>query len=457
MEENFYTQITPELLRLAKMSEESCIIDSELYTKYDVKRGLRDINGKGVLAGLTHISDVRAHTIVDGESVPTHGRLFYRGYDVKDLVAGYAEEDRFGFEEVAYLLLFDQLPTPKELRKFSKLLAGYRSLPSSFVRDVIMKKPSKDMMNTLAKCVLTLYAYDENAEDTSLPNVLRQCLQLTSLFPMLCIYGYHAYNHYINDNSFFIHSPKPNLSTAENILLMLRPDSKYTRLEAQLLDIALVLHMEHGGGNNSTFTTHVVSSSLTDTYSVIAAAIGSLKGPRHGGANVKVVQMFDDMKASINDWTDEEEVSSYLRRLLHKEAFDHAGLIYGVGHAIYSKSDPRAEVLKTYVEKLCIEKGYEKEYSLYCMVERLSPLIIAEERQMYKGVSINVDFYSGMVYQILDLPLELYTPLFAIARIVGWSAHRIEELANNGKIIRPAYKPVGDDKTYTNIDERSDN
>lgn len=454
MDHNVFSEITPDIVRLAKMSEEANLIDTELFTKYDVKRGLRDINGKGVLAGLTNISDVRAKEIVDGVEVPAHGRLFYRGYDVKDLVAGFTRDNRFGFEEVTYLLLFDKLPDEKELADFRALLSKYRSLPTSFVRDIIMKAPSSDMMNTLARSVLTLYSYDDRADDVSLPNVLRQCLQLISLFPLLSIYGYQAYCHYHDGKSLFIHQPDPNLSTAENILHILRPDSSYTPLEAKLLDIALVLHMEHGGGNNSSFTTHVVTSSLTDTYSVIAAAIGSLKGPRHGGANIKVVQMFDEMKQEIKDWTDEEEVSSYLRRLLHKEAFDHAGLIYGVGHAIYSKSDPRAVILKSFVEKLSVEKGLEKEFALYSLVEKLAPVVIADERQMYKGVSINVDFYSGFVYHMLGLPLELYTPIFAIARITGWSAHRMEELANNGKIIRPAYKPIGEYRTYIDMNDR---
>ena len=449
-----FTEITPEIIILTEMSRNAGIIDSELFTKYEVKRGLRDLNGKGVLTGLTNISDVRASAIINGESVPVHGRLFYRGYDVKDLVIGFTKEDRYGFEEVAYLLLFNQLPDQDELKKFEQLLAHYRSLPTSFVRDIIMKAPSRDMMNTLARSVLTLYSYDDMAEDTSLPNVLRQCLQLISVFPMLAVYGYQAYSHYHFGNSLYIHQPDPELSTAENLLTILRPDKSYTALEAKLLDIALILHMEHGGGNNSTFTTHVVSSSLTDTYSVIAAAIGSLKGPRHGGANLKVAQMFDDMKQNIKNWKDEEEVSEYLRKLLHKEAFDKAGLIYGVGHAIYSKSDPRATLLKEFVEQLAVEKGLKDEYELHALVERLAPKIIEQERQMYKGVSINIDFYSGFIYDMLDLPKELYTPMFAIARIVGWSAHRMEELANNGKIIRPAYKPICPDKDYIDMKDR---
>lgn len=454
MDHNEFSEITPEIVRLARMSEQADIIDTELFTKYEVKRGLRDLSGKGVLAGLTNISDVRATQIVNGVEVPAHGRLFYRGYDVKDLVEGFTKDGRFGFEEITYLLLFSKLPTEKELADFKALLSKYRSLPTSFVRDIIMKAPSRDMMNTLARSVLTLYSYDDRADDVSLPNVLRQCLQLISLFPLLSIYGYQAYGHYHDGKSLFIHPSDPTLSAAENILHILRPDSSYTPLEARLLDIALVLHMEHGGGNNSTFTTHVVTSSLTDTYSVIAAAIGSLKGPRHGGANIKVVQMFEDMKKEVKDWADEEEVSDYLKRLLHKDAFDHAGLIYGVGHAIYSKSDPRAVIFKSFVEKLSVEKGLEKEFGLYSLVEKLAPQIISKERQMYKGVSINVDFYSGFVYHMLDLPLELYTPIFAMARISGWSAHRMEELANNGKIIRPAYKPIGPDRDYIDIRDR---
>lgn len=451
---NDITEVTPEIIALAKRVEETSIIENELFAKYEVKRGLRDLNGKGVLAGLTHISDVRANKLVNGEQVPTHGELFYRGYNVKDLVEGFSSDNRFGFEEVAYLLLFDKLPNEKELSDFKNILGEYRSLPTSFVRDIIMKAPSTDMMNTLARSVLTLYSYDYRADDTSLPNVLRQSLQLIALFPEFAIYGYQAFNHYHEGESLYIHPPVPELSAAENILHLLRPDSKYTPLEAKLLDIALVLHMEHGGGNNSTFTTHVVTSSLTDTYSAIAAAIGSLKGPRHGGANIKVVQMFDDMKRTVKDWADEEEVSAYLRKLLHKEAFDHAGLIYGVGHAIYSKSDPRALVLKSHVEALSHEKGLDDEFALYSMVERLAPEIIASERKMYKGVSINVDFYSGFVYNMLNLPAELFTPMFAIARIVGWSAHRMEELANNGKIIRPAYKPIMTEKDYVPIETR---
>ncbi len=449
-----YSDVTQEIIRLSRLCEKAGTVDPELYTKYDVKRGLRDLNGKGVLAGLTNISNVQATEIVDGVSVPAHGRLYYRGYNVEDLVRGFSADGRFGFDEVTYLLLFDKLPNRRELESFSALLASYRSLPTSFVRDIIMKAPSKDMMNTLARSVLTLYSYDDRADDVSLPNVLRQCLQLISLCPMLSIYGYQAYSHYHDGNSLYIHQPSQELSMAENILHILRPDSSYTPLEAKILDIALILHMEHGGGNNSTFTTRVVTSSLSDTYSVIAAAIGSLKGPRHGGANIKVVRMFEDMKEKVKDWKDDEEVSRYLSRLLSRDEFDHAGLIYGVGHAIYSKSDPRAVIFKGFVEKLSEEKGLHDEFDLYNRVERLAPQIIAGERKMYKGVSVNVDFYSGFVYKMMGLPMELYTPIFAIARMVGWSAHRMEELASGGKIIRPAYRTLCEAKAYTALDTR---
>lgn len=370
------------------------------------------------------------------------------------MTKGFLQEKRFGFEEATYLLLFGTLPTQQQLEDFCKILGDQRCLPRNFVRDVIMKAPSRDMMNTLSRSVLTLYSYDTNPEDISLPNVLRQCINLISIFPMLSVYGYQAHRHYNQNKSLYIHHPKKELSTAENILLMLRPDKKYTPFEATILDLALVLHMEHGGGNNSTFTTHVVSSSGTDTYSAIAAALGSLKGPKHGGANIKVVRMFDDMKKHVKDWKDEEEVSEYLRKLLHKEAFDKRGLIYGMGHAVYSISDPRAQIFKKFVKQLAEEKGRQKDYQLYEMVERLAPQIIGQERHIYKGVSANVDFYSGFVYSMLELPLELYTPMFAIARIVGWSAHRMEELINTDKIIRPAYKNVLETQQYTVLTER---
>lgn len=430
-------------------------IDSELYTKYNVKRGLRDINGKGVVTGLTDISEVRSTEIRDNTEVACPGKLFYRGIDIEDIVAEFFGERKFAFEETAFLLIFGKLPTQKELDDFCELLASYRkTLPTSFVRDSIMKAPSRDMMNTLSRSVLTLYAYDDNADSTAPDNVLRQCLGLLALFPMLAVYGYQAYKHYHDGESLFIHQPIENLSTAENILHLLRPDSKYTALEAKVLDIALVLHAEHGGGNNSSFTTHVVTSSGTDTYSAIAAALGSLKGPRHGGANIKVVRMFEDMKASVSDLTDDDAVENYLSKLLNKQAFDKTGLIYGMGHAIYSVSDPRATVFRTFVEKLSKEKGLEKEFDLYRKVETLAPKVIAKERKIYKGVSANVDLYSGFAYKMLGLPAELYTPIFAIARVAGWSAHRMEELKNAGKIIRPAYKSICTHKAYTKINER---
>ncbi len=450
----FNMKVTPEIENLTEICKDHSTLDLSLYGKYDVKRGLRDVNGKGVLAGLTQVSNVCATKVVDGKEVPCAGKLSYRGYDIKDLTRGFIEDDRFGFEETTYLLMFGKLPTAQELQDFTKLLANQRSLPTNFVRDVIMKAPSKDIMNALSRSVLTLYCYDKNPDDIALPNVLRQCLNLISVFPLLSVYGYQAYNHYSCGKSLYIHNPKKDLSTAENILRMLRPDKKYSHLEAKILDLALILHMEHGGGNNSTFTTRVVSSSGTDTYSAVAAALGSLKGPKHGGANIKVVSMFNDMKKHIKDFSDEDEIRVYLRKLLHKEAFDKRGLIYGMGHAVYSVSDPRAQVLKGFVEKLAKEKDRMKDYQLYANVEHLAPEVIAQERRIYKGVSANVDFYSGFVYSMLDLPLELYTPMFAVARIVGWSAHRMEELINVDKIIRPAYKNVLDPSEYVPLSDR---
>lgn len=444
-----FIELTPEIIKLAEKSMEGYKISPELYTKYDVKRGLRDINGNGVVAGLTNISTIR----VDEEG---HGKLFYRGIDVEDIVAGFIKEKRYGFEETIYLLLFGNMPTETELAEFKGILSGIRNLPPTFTRDVIMKAPSDNMMNTLAKCVLSLYSYDQTANDISIPNVLRQSISLITLFPVLAVYGYHAYKYTRDGGSLFIHDPDPQLSIAENLLYMLRPDKKYTELESRILDLALVLHAEHGGGNNSTFTVHVVSSSGTDTYSAIAAALGSLKGPKHGGANIKVAMMFDDMKQNVKDWTDEEEVRTYLKKLLHKEAFDHAGLIYGMGHAVYSHSDPRATVFKGFVEKLSSEKGRHDEFNLYSMVERLAPEVIAEERRIYKGVCANVDFYSGFVYRMLGIPDELFTPLFAVSRIAGWSAHRIEELINSNKIIRPAYKAISPMREYTDMENRID-
>ncbi len=449
-----YSEITEEIYELAGLVKDNSAIDPTLYGKYDVKRGLRDIHGNGVLAGLTGISEVTARIEKDGVVVPCDGQLYYRGVNVNDITAACLNEGRAGFEEVIYLLLFGQLPDKAQLKSFKKLLGSYRSLPPSFVRDVIMKAPSTDMMNALSRSVLTLYSYDETPDDTSIPNVLRQSLQLISVFPLLSVYGYHAYEHYHNGNSLFIHAPDPKYSTAENILHLLRPDSSFTSLESAVLDIALILHAEHGGGNNSTFTTRVVSSSGTDTYSAISAALGSLKGPKHGGANIKVVRMFEDIKANIRDFKDDEEISVYLAKILAKEAFDRSGLVYGVGHAVYSVSDPRSRILRGIVSKLAVEKGREEEFELYKSVERLAPQVIAEKRRMYKGVSVNVDFYSGFAYDMLNLPHELYTPLFAIARVAGWSAHRLEELANASKIIRPAYKEITAQREYIPINER---
>ena len=450
---NPYSVITPYIEDLAAKSCCANGIKPEMYAEHNVKRGLRDVHGRGVLTGLTEISEVISHKIIDGVDTHIPGELCYRGIDIKELTSGCMNEERYGFEECIYLLLFGNLPTKEELKEFFDLLAGYRTLPTNFPRDVIMKAPSKDMMNTLARSVLTLYSYDDNADDISIPNVLRQCLQLIAIFPMLAVYGYHSFKYYHQGDSLYIHPPKSELSTAQNLLYMLRPDGEFTETEARTLDLALILHAEHGGGNNSTFTTHVVSSSGTDTYSSVAASLGSLKGPRHGGANIKVVQMFDDMKANIPDWSD-ESISAYLTKILNKEAFNRTGLIYGMGHAIYSVSDPRAEVLKSFAKKLSIEKGMEEEYDLYKRTARIASDLIAERRKIYKGVSPNVDFYSGMIYRMLNLPEELYTPIFAVARIAGWSAHRIEELQNMGKIIRPAYMCVKDRRDYIPLSER---
>lgn len=429
-------------------------IDPVLYEKYDVKRGLRDKSGNGVVAGLTKVSKIQANKVVDGEKVPCEGKLFYRGYNIYDLIGGVVKNGRYGFEEISYLLLFGDLPNAEQLERFRDSLAFSRRLPTNFVRDVVMKAPSKDMMISLSKSILTLASYDEMAWDLSIPNVLRQCMMLISVMPMLAVYGYHAYNHYERDESMYIHRPDENLSTAENLLRLLRPDKQYTEVEAHVLDLALILHMEHGGGNNSTFTTHVVSSSGTDTYSAISAALASLKGPKHGGANIKVVEMMDDLRKEVRDLKDRDQVEAYLKRLLHKEAFDKKGLIYGMGHAVYSKSDPRAEVFKRFVKQLSEEKGRMDEFELYSVIEELGPKVISEERKIYKGVSANVDFYSGFVYSMLDIPPEMFTPIFAIARIVGWSAHRIEELINMDKIIRPAYISVMEEENYVPLDER---
>ena len=429
-------------------------IPKDLYREFGVKAGLRDETGKGVLAGLTNISDIRAFQYVDGVKHPTDGQLLYRGYDVKDLING-SRGSRFAFEEAGYLLLFGQLPTPEQLEQFCAVLGECRTMPTNFTRDVIMKAPSHDIMNSMARSVLTLASYDPKAADLDTANVLRQSIQLAGIFPMLAVYSYHAYNHYEKDASMYIHRPDPSLSTAENFLRMLRPDMQYTPLEARVLDVALLLHAEHGGGNNSTFTTRVVTSSGTDTYSAMAAALCSLKGPRHGGANLMVMHMMQNIRDNLHDIEDDEELEAYLKKLLHGEAFDRKGLIYGMGHAVYSLSDPREVVFKGYVEQLAHEKGRDKDLSLYTRIERMAPQLIAQERKIFKGVSPNVDFYSGFVYEMLGIPMELYTPLFAVARVMGWSAHRIEELLSANKIIRPAYKSLGGTHDYIPRSQRA--
>ncbi|MDR2532098.1 MAG: citrate/2-methylcitrate synthase [Oscillospiraceae bacterium] len=449
-----YSEVTDDIVKLSERIVSNMQINPELYAKFEVKRGLRDISGKGVLAGLTNIAEVKSYTIDDGEMIPCEGKLYYHGYDIDEIVKGFVKDKRHGFEETIYLLLFGELPTPEQLKFFNELMVAYRDLPPSFTRDVILKAPSRDMMNSLARSVLTLYSYDEKADDISIPNVLRQSIQLISLFPRLAVYGYHGYKHFYEGQSLYIHAPLPELSTARNILYMLRPDNHYTELEAEVLDIALVLHADHGGGNNSTFTSRVVTSSGTDTYSTIAAAIGSLKGPKHGGANIKVSQMFDDMKQKVKNWENDLEIEQYLADLLDKKGFDNLGLIYGMGHAVYSLSDPRALIFKQYVERLSKEKGLAEEFELYSRVERLAPEVIGAKRKTYKGVSANVDYYSGFVYKMLELPEELFTPIFAIARIAGWCSHRMEELIGGGKIIRPAYKNINKHREYIDFNNR---
>jgi citrate synthase len=449
-----YSENTPAVRKLAELCRADCGITPQDYLEYGVKRGLRDNNGKGVLTGLTEVASIIGTTEMDGRLIPCEGILRYRGYDIHDLVDGFIRENRFGFEEVAWLLMFGRLPDESELREFRELLGSYRVLPTNFVRDVVMKAPSADMMNALARCVLTNASYDTNADDTSLPNVVRQCMQLIAKMPMFAVYGYQSYSHYIEGNSLYIHTPDPKLSTAENILMLLRPDMKYTDLEAKVLDLCLVLHAEHGGGNNSSFTMRVVTSSGTDTYSAVAASLASLKGPRHGGANRKVVQMMDAMEKEVGDWSDEDEIAGYLSGLLAGERFDKKGLIYGMGHAVYSISDPRAVILKKFAKALSDEKGLGREFDFYSRVERIAPEVIGRNRKMYKGVCANVDFYSGFVYEMLGIPMECFTPMFAVSRMAGWSAHRLEELVQNGKIIRPAYRGVCPDRKYVPMAER---
>lgn len=440
--------------KLEKKLSPNHIINDELFIQHDVKRGLRDINGKGVLVGLTNISDIVASTEKAGIEGPDRGRLLYRGYDVEDIVKINFSKDRLGFEEICYLLMVGELPTSEELKEFNDCLSNYKSLPDGFTRDIILSIPCKDMMNLMSRSILTLYSLDENPDDISIENVLRQSIQLIGNMPAVAVHGFATYAHAKLDRSLVIHNPMEELSIAENILHMIRPDSKFTPLEANLLDISLILHAEHGGGNNSSFTTRVVTSSGTDTYSAISSAVCSLKGPRHGGANVKVVQMFDDLKKNITDWKDESQIEEYLLRILNKNAFDNSGLIYGMGHAVYSISDPRAELIKSAAKELAKEKGLSHEFDLYERVEKIGTKAISEKRKIYKGVSANVDFYSGFVYSMLGIPIELFTPLFAIARMPGWCAHRLEELVGRGKIIRPAYKSVGEKREYSLIENR---
>ena len=447
-------QINEFIEKYSKLVRDNGVIDNELYNKYEVKRGLRDISGKGVLVGLTEISEIVSYIIEDGDLVPCDGKLYYRGININALVNGIMDEDRFGFEEVCFLLLYGHLPQKSELEAFNSILYRYSVLPENFIRDTIMSAPSRDMMNSLAKSVLTLYAFDDNADDISIENVMKQSLSLIAQFPLLVVYGYHAFAHNYQNKSLVIHTPQEGLSIAENVLRMLRCDSSYTKLEAQLLDIALVLHAEHGGGNNSTFTNHVVTSSHTDTYSAVVASLSSLKGPRHGGGNIKVVQMFRDMMDKVKDWKDDNEVNAYLEKILKKEAFDRTGNIYGIGHAVYSLSDPRTLLFRRLVEQLAAEKNRTDEYKLYSKVEILAPKIIEKMHTLHKGVSANIDFYSGFAYSMLDLPDEIFTPLFAVARIAGWSAHRLEELVNPGKIIRPSYKSVKQRQSFIPLKDR---
>ena len=439
------TQLNDYTIRSEAVCRRNDTISPRLYDEYGVKKGLRDENGNGVLAGLTNISKITSSKIVDGKKVPCDGQLWYRGYRVEDLIGSLGETE-LGYEKIAYLLLMGQLPDSAAAEEFRRLLGECRTLPTNFTRDVIMKAPGKDIMNSMTRGILTLASYDERAIDTSVSNSLRQCIQLIAEFPLLAVYGYHAYNYYENMDSMVIHRPDPALSTAENLLMMLRPNKKYTATEAKVLDTALILHMEHGGGNNSTFTTRVITSSGSDTYSTIAAAMSSLKGPKHGGANIKVMEMMEDIRLHVPDCSDKEALEDYLAKIINKEAFDRKGLVYGMGHAIYSLSDPRERIFKGYVEKLAAEKGRGDDLTLYRNVEELAPQLIAKHRRIYKGVSPNVDFYSGFVYDMLGIPQELYTAMFAVARIVGWSAHRIEELICMDKIIRPAYMSVMEER-----------
>lgn len=449
-----YRKNAEKAARIAGESRERYHIPPELYGVHDVKRGLRDADGKGVVAGLTTVSQVTASRMENGVRVPDEGKLYYRGIRIQDLVDGFISRDRFGFEEIVYLLLTGELPDEAQLDEFHEIMSEYQILPEKFKSGIIMKMPSDNIMSMMEKCVLSLHAVDPNPDDTSIENVMRQSLELIARFPAMAVYSYQASQYFRQGESMVYHRPDPTKTIAENFLIMLRPDGQYTQLEARLLDLALVLHAEHGGGNNSAFTVHVVTSSGTDTYSAIAAALGSLKGPKHGGANLKVMEMFDDLKKNVPDWKDEAVLTEYLRKLLDKEGFDRSGLIYGMGHAVYSVSDPRAEILKSYAEKLSIEKGCHDEFQLYADVERIAKELITAKRKIYKGVCANIDLYSGFVYKMLGIPTDLYTPLFAIARIAGWSAHRIEELINSAKIIRPAYLAIREPRDYVPMDER---
>ncbi|MBQ8383665.1 MAG: citrate/2-methylcitrate synthase [Spirochaetaceae bacterium] len=440
--------------KLSLLVELNDPIDSQLYQKFDVKRGLRYADGRGVLAGLTQIGDVVGYEVVEGQKVAVPGKLIYRGYNVEDLVRDTASQDEFGFEQTVYLLLFGELPNRSQLEEFRSYLGGRRSLPDNFTEDMIMKAPSPDIMNKLARCVLASYSYDENPDDPAIPNVLKQCIDLVAKFSTFSAYAYQAKRRYYDKKSMYIHNPVPELSTAENFLRLIRSDKSYTKLEAEVLDLALILHAEHGGGNNSSFSIHVVSSADTDTYSAIAAAVGSLKGRRHGGANMMVMQMMDDIKANVKDWSNEAEIKEYLRKIVRKEAFDRTGLIYGQGHAVYTISDPRAILLRDKAAELAREKDMMEEYGLYCAIERLAPEVFAEEKESDKQICTNVDFYSGFVYTMLNIPRELYTPIFAMSRIAGWAAHRIEEVIAGGRIYRPAYKNVLDPRTFVPMEGR---
>lgn len=446
-------ELRKEISIFEKQLRKNELINPKLYEKYDVKRGLRDSTGKGVLTGLTEVSDVCSYTYENGRRVPAQGSLFYQGVNVSSIVEGLGDR-KYGFEETIYLLIFGKLPTADELDKFLNIMYEVQGLNARFIRDVIMKASCANIMNSMQRCILSLYTYDDKADDVSVGNVLRQSLEIIGKMPLIAVYSYHAYRHFRKGESLFIRNPEKGHSMAENILMMLRPDGRYTELEAKVLDIALILHAEHGGGNNSTFTTHVVTSSGTDTYSAVAASIGSLKGPRHGGANLKVQKMFEDIKKNVGNWDNQQEILDYLEKILDRQAFDHSGLIYGMGHAVYTLSDPREVILKKFARALAAEKGLEKEFALYETVESLAGELIPKRRKVFKNVCANVDFYSGFVYTMLGIPEELFTPIFAIARVPGWSAHRLEELLNEGKIIRPAYMYVGEHVPFVEMKDR---